>query len=90
LDQATIFDLALRLDLNAPSEITVTLARVDFVSADSPPEVIQGLMTKVLQMDLCHLLDGPTIGDTDVIPAQGSGPESSDVEPRKGFTCSYL
>jgi hypothetical protein len=87
LDQATMSDLALRLDLNTSGEVTVTLALVEFDSAVSPPAVIQTLISNVLRIDLCNLLGGPAISDNDVMPAQRFESESCDVEPRIGFTC---
>jgi hypothetical protein len=87
--RATISDLTLRLDLNTTGDITVTLSRVDIASPSSPPEVIRALFSNVLRMDLCGLLGGPAIVDNVLMPNQGSGPESCDIEPFKGYTCPY-
>jgi hypothetical protein len=89
LGEPSITDLSLQLELGTPGELTVSLARVDLDMADSPPSVIHALMSNVLRMDLCSLLDGPsTVGATDIAaPNSRTGSESCDVVPLKGFTC---
>jgi hypothetical protein len=63
-----VTDLLLRFEVGTPGMFTVSFKQVGFRLADSPPGVIQTIVPRVLQMDLCSALGGPTMSNNVSMP----------------------
>jgi hypothetical protein len=84
-----VTDLVLRFEVGTPGMFTVSFKQVGFRLADSPPGVIQTIVPRVLQMDLCSVLGGPTTSTTVSMPPiyvpADSATQPCHDQPRMGL-----
>jgi hypothetical protein len=68
LGKAVVSNLSLRFEVDTPGEFSVSLKHVEFDLADDPHAVVKAIVPNVLQMDLCQLFGGSTIGAVPALP----------------------
>jgi hypothetical protein len=69
LDKVKVSNLSLRFEVDTPGEFTVSLNRVDFDLSDNPQLIVKTILLNVLQMDVCQLFGGSTIGNGPIVPS---------------------
>jgi hypothetical protein len=78
LDKVKVSNLSLRFEVDTPGEFTYTLDRVDFNLSDNPELIVKTIVLDALQMDLCQLFAGSTIGNGPIIPSYHPSADMSD------------
>ncbi|MFL5758917.1 MAG: hypothetical protein ACJ789_04215 [Thermomicrobiales bacterium] len=84
---ASVSDLLLRFKVGTPEMVRVSLGRVNFDMMNSPPSVIQTIVPRVLQVDLCRLLGNSSVGESAETsapdqPSPAAVPDPCDLGPR--------
>jgi hypothetical protein len=78
LGKVAVSNLALRFEVDTPGEFSVSLKRVEFDLSDDPHAVVKAIVPNVLQMDLCQLFGGSTIGAGPIVPSSHPSADMSD------------
>jgi hypothetical protein len=69
LGKVKISNLSLRFEVDTPGEFTYSLDQVDFNLSDNPQLIVKTIVQHALQMDVCQLFGGSTIGYGPIIPS---------------------
>jgi hypothetical protein len=78
LGKVYVANLALRFEAGTPDEFTVAYEHLDVDWGTDPHRVIRAILPTMLQMDLCELFGGSTIGYGPIAPSSHPSADMSD------------